>query len=260
MKPSASETIPALLFWGAFLGFGPFLMWFTDFEPLFRGAVFGSAGLLALWFLPPTGGIPRHPTFKSVRAAVILLAILSLCGTLFSNAHFLPLLLAFFIFTVLALWWIMRPEPEEPGPQRFLFLTVRMLAVLGVGGVGALSLALLPLGQGHMIFHRAKYEAIVAEVRRTLSTGTTQTTELTVHGRRVWAGYSEAGKLRVVILTNPRGHAGSYGYAYAEDALEPKPRGGEGGWGKFPTESPLDQIPGDGRIDEHWWRVEDHLD
>ena len=77
----------------------------------------------------------------------------------------------------------------------------------------------------------------------------------------VWAELSSDNKLKVVIMTRPIGHMGSYGFAYSDVILKPKPMdeandcfsievpGSLGYWG-------LNWVRPGMKVDDHWWRVQ----
>jgi hypothetical protein len=157
------------------------------------------------------------------------------------------------------------------------------LCVVALGFVGAFltdRMAVLNLylafNQNPGWFHRARYEAIVDEVRKQPMTPgadydfrvdslsqpstlhLTRPNEITGRGQgvgNVSAMLTPAGKLRVVIETQDLGHAGEYGFAYFEDEIT-----------QVSYTDTADRLAGpmlwffDGGIDDHWCRAVYNLD
>lgn len=167
-----------------------------------------------------------------------------------------------------------------------LIFTATLFAVMG----GALVYAVLytPLGipvylalnqnAGH--FDRGHFETIVAEVRKlNLEPGEVRDLRLDDPSDptslrpvrdldigpgngvgNVWAEVTRSGKLKVVIQTRDLNHAGSFGFAYSDEPLTPRPFGwGDGDWQELDVPGFLNMVLPEMRIDEHWWRVEYNL-
>jgi len=167
----------------------------------------------------------------------------------------------------------------------------KLLVVFGiiVGLVSAAGLLLIytPLGMLTIVFHqnpgpfhRQTMEAIVAQVRTSglqpdkeeefvvgsLSDPTslrpwkqTPASSMAKAGNRVWAEISADGKLKVVIETRDLGHAGTYGFAYSDSPLSPKPFGPEGNWLLLDVPGDLNMVQPNMKIDDHWWKVLNNL-
>ena len=153
--------------------------------------------------------------------------------------------------------------------------------VVGVVTLGSYALyTWLAMGAGE--FHHQRFEAIVAEVRRR-HPPTCTTCEVTfriddfsnpqslrpwVRGEelvqrgegagRVWARWTEDGKLKVVIQTRDYGHAGEYGFAFSDVPLTKEPFMGSSDW--YGVDVPGDLFLVGEQIDERWWSVLNNLD
>ena len=145
-------------------------------------------------------------------------------------------------------------------------------ALVGMAVVGYIAFLVLA-SQGPGWFHRSRFEAVVAEVRR-LPLPVDEVVELYLddvrtrdhlcpmdeasmqsgkRAGRVWAKRTASGHLKVVIETKDSGHAGEFGFAFSDLPLGPIRH----------TEYPDVNVPGylyyvegpQSQIDEHWWRV-----
>jgi hypothetical protein len=163
-------------------------------------------------------------------------------------------------------------------PERRRILTKRILVVGFLPAVALAAVMVFLLGPN--AFHRSRWEAVVARVR-TFDIPPGETREFRMddladpaslrprrptdpNGRGDGAGdvlgsRTKAGKLKVVIVTSDRGHAGLSGFAYSEEPLTPKPYGGSGDW--YTLDVPgLYLVTPEMRIDDSWWRVVYNLD
>ena len=128
-------------------------------------------------------------------------------------------------------------------------------------------------------FDRARFEAVVAEVRRQpMNAGAHARFRLVdptdagslrpisendplARGQRaglVWAERTKDGQLKVVIETRDAGHAGEYGFAFSEVPLVPMRM--DQHWSTIDVPSKLNIVDADSKIDEHWWIVLNNLD
>lgn len=176
--------------------------------------------------------------------------------------------------------------PRASRVRRPLVVAALACSLLGAGLAWAI--ACTPLGivvylalyQNAGRFDRDHFEAVVAEVRR-LELRPGEARELRLDdpddpaslrpfrdadigpsngAGNVWAEMTAAGKLKVVIQTRDLNHAGSFGFAYSDEPLEPQPFGnGDGDWYELDVPGLLNMVQPDMRIDEHWWRVEFNL-
>jgi hypothetical protein len=159
--------------------------------------------------------------------------------------------------------------------RKLLLALVVSAALVGIVAVGYIAFLVLA-SQGPGWFHRSRFEAVVAEVRR-LPLPVDEVVELYLddisnarslrpmdeasmesgkrgkRAGRVWAKRTASGHLKVVIETKDSGHAGEFGFAFSDLPLGPIRR----------TEYPEVSVPGylyyvegpQSQIDEHWWRV-----
>ncbi|MCE9519029.1 MAG: hypothetical protein K8R87_05635 [Verrucomicrobia bacterium] len=76
---------------------------------------------------------------------------------------------------------------------------------------------------------------------------------------RVWAERAADRTLKVVIETQDLGHAGEYGFAYSDSALQPISAAGQA-WMTLDVPGKLVFVQPQMKIDDHWWQVLNNLD
>jgi hypothetical protein len=164
------------------------------------------------------------------------------------------------------------------------FVRCVCMGIVCLGGLGVLAFTaylgarslFFPLGAG---FDRARFEAIVAEVRRydiapgkelelrlddisnPRSLRLRRDDEQILRGEgvgHVWAARTEGGRLKVVIEIQDGGHAGEYGFACSDEPLTPRRL--DENWSTIAVPGPLNIVGSNARIDAHWWSVLNNLE
>jgi hypothetical protein len=156
--------------------------------------------------------------------------------------------------------------------RKFLLALVISAALVGIAAVGYIGI-LMVVGQSPGLFHRSRFEAVVAEVRR-LPFPPDEVVEFYLDdisdprslrprgeddflpigkGGHVWAERTGDGHLKVVIETTDSGHAGEFGFAFSDLPLGPVR---STGYPQVDVPGYLNFVDGpESQIDEHWWSV-----